>query len=498
MRCFVGIDIGTSSTKAVLMLEDGTIIGSAQQSYEILRPEPGFAEQDIEELWNAVRIVLRQLSKDFPEAVKSTACIGLSGQMHALVMVDREGKPLRNAIIWADLRAGKESDSILETVTPSIYKSTALNNLSAGFSLSSLIWVRDHEPEIFDRTNKVMMIKDYIRFRMCGEIACESSDASSSGMFDVSKRDWAWNIIDAMGLPRDLFPKCHEAIEPAGILCDNVADDTGFPRGVPMAYGGGDTLMHEVGTYMIDEDRPWVANIGTSTTFTCAMKKPYYDTDFRTNTFCHCKDDLWILMSATLCGGAGISWLRNRIFNGTSIDELNALSSTVSPGSDGLIFLPYLNGARAPDNDPRARGMYFGITMDHSREHMMRATLEGIIFSMKNSYDLLRSVTGKRSETIICSGGGARSKLLLQMQADMFEAPVITTAGAEQACVGAAITAAVSSGFYSSLDEGCRAAVHFNSEVISPIPANVERYNEIFEIYKQLYAHNKDLMWMYR
>ena len=497
MCCFAGIDIGTSSTKMLLMRDDGTVIASAQQGYGILRPKAGYAEQNLEDLWNAVLGVMKALSAQYPDEVRQTTCIGLPGQMHALVMLDRSRHPLRNAVIWADLRSGSAVERILQTVAPSEYAATALNNLSTGFSLSSLIWVRDNEPEIFDRTDKVVMIKDYIRYRMCGELGCEASDASSSGMFDVAGRTWAWSIIDRLGLPRAMFPPCSEAIDVAGAQSPDIAEETGFPQGIPIAFGGGDTLMHEVGTAMIGEDRPWVANIGTSTTFTCAMKQAKHDPDYRTNTFCHCRSDLWILMGATLCGGAGISWLRNNIFRGTTLDELNALASSVAPGSDGLIFLPYLNGARAPDNDPNAKGMLFGMTIGHTREHVMRAVLEGIIFSMKNSFELLKRVTGRTSECVICSGGGARSALLLQMQADMFGCPVRTTVSAEQACIGASITAAVSSGHYVSLEEGCRAAVHFSDVVIHPIRENVDRYAELFEIYRRLYSSNKQLMEMY-
>ena len=497
MDCFLGIDVGTSSVKSLIMRADGHIAGVAQQKYDVLRPHTGYAEQDIEVLWQAVCTTLRQLCAEYPQAMDQVKCVGYSGQMHGLVVVDRENRPIRNVIIWEDQRSIPQLAEIHRHVPPDTFNHTTLNSLSAGYLISSLVWLRDQEPENFERISSLMLPKDYVRFRMCGEIASDMSDASSAVIFDTAKRMWAWNIIDALSLPREIFPACYESYEIAGSITQEAAALTGLKAGIPVVYGGGDTLMHEVGTCMIDETRPWVANIGTSCQVTCAMNQPLYDEAFRTNTFCHVKEDLWMLMSVNLCGGAAMNWIREDIFTGASVEDITQMAARVPVGSDGLIFLPYLNGGRSPDNDPRARGMFMGLTLSHTRDHMARATMEGVVYSLKNAYETLRGIVHKTPDRIIASGGGARGALFLQMEADAFNKPIYTTVESEQSCLGAAITAAVGIGYFDSFDEACDHIVRFKDTVIEPIAENVRIYDEYFEIYRRLYACNKDLFAMY-
>lgn len=493
LKCFIGVDVGTSSTKSLILQEDGTIIGSAQIKYDVLRPHTGHAEQNIDVLWGAARDTLKELCRMYPETVKNVQCIGYSGQMHGLVMLDAQNLPLRNAIIWEDQRSVCEIGDILAKVPYPEFCGTTLNTLSTGFLVSSLIWVRKNEPEIFNQMKKLVMIKDYVRYRMCGELASEPTDAASSGIFDVAGRTWAWDIIDRLGLPRDVFPECHEPYELAGTLLDSVAEEIGLPKGTPLVYGGGDTLMHMVGTGTIDESRPWGSNIGTSCQVTCAMNRPNFDAMFRTNTFCHAREDLWMLMACNLCGGAAMKWLANMVFQGLSFTDLNRLAENVQPGSDGLIFLPYLSGSRLPENNAKARAMFMGLTLTHSREHMIRATMEGVVYSQKLAYNVLANVTKREPECVIASGGGARGEIFLQMQADMYNKPIRTTVEAEQSCIGAAITAAVGMGYFGSYAEACDAIVRFNDRIVEPVRTNVDRYNDYFEIYKELYPRNKEL-----
>lgn len=493
MDHFIGIDIGTSSVKSLIMAEDGRIVGTAQVKYDVMRPLPGYAEQDIDVLWEAARDTLRQLARRYPDEIRSVTGIGYSGQMHGLVLVDRDGRPLRKAIIWEDQRSVREIDEIYAAVPRDEFCRVTMNTLSTGFLISSLLWVRNNEPELFERAASLIMIKDYIRMKMVGGLACDTSDASSAIIFDVAKRTWAWDLIDRLSLPRVIFPECREAYEIAGTVRDDVADELGLPRGVTAVYGGGDTLMHEVGTAMISEEAPWIVNIGTSCQVSCAVKTPRCDPLFRTNTFCHVHEDLWMLMSANLCGGAAMKWLSEMIFEGYTYEELNECAESVPAGSEGLLFLPYLNGGRSPDNDPKARAMYLGLTLSHGRRHMIRATMEGVIFSLKSSYSLLREITGKEPEYMIASGGGARGGVFLQMQADAFNKPIHTTVEAEQSCIGAAITAAVGMGRYDSYESACRELIRFKPDVVVPIPENVETYDRLFEVYKRLYPQNREL-----
>lgn len=497
MDCFIGIDVGTSSVKSLVMQADGKILGVAQRKYDVLRPLLGYAEQDIDVLWQAAKETIQELSGRYPEVMRSVKAVGYSGQMHGLVMVDKAGKPLRNAIIWEDQRSVNQLPEIHQRIPAPEFNAITLSTLSTGYLISSLVWVRDQEPEIFDRMDKLMLPKDYVRYKMCGEIASDMSDASSAVIFDTANRTWAWSIIDRLSLPRSAFPECHESYEIAGCITAEAAAQTGLAEGTPVVYGGGDTLMHEVGTCMIDETRPWVANIGTSCQVTCAMNQPRFDPEFRTNTFCHVKEDLWMLMSANLCGGAAMKWMSEIILPGTSFEDMNQLAAQAPVGSDGMIFLPYLNGGRSPDNDPRAKGMFMGLTLKHTRAHLVRSTMEGVVYSLKNSYETLKSIMHSTPDRMIASGGGARGQLLLQMQADAFNKPIYTTVEAEQSCIGAALTAGVGVGAYASYGEACDRVIRFNDKVVEPIAENVQRYEEYFGIYKRLYQQNKGLFAMY-
>lgn len=497
MDCFLGIDVGTSSVKSIIMRADGSIVGVEQRKYDVLRPQVGFAEQDIDVLWQATCSTLQALSKKYPEAIRDLKCIGYSGQMHGLVMLDKDNRPLRKTIIWQDQRSIREIDEIYQKVPPQEFNAVTLNTLSTGYLISSLIWVRNNEPENFERLHKLILPKDYIRYKMCGEIGSDMSDASSSVIFDTAKRDWAWDIIDKLGIPRSVFPECHESYECAGRITPAVANQTGLLPGTPVVYGGGDTLMHEVGTRLIDEERPWVANIGTSCQVTCAMRHPLYDKAYRTNTFCHVKENLWMLMSCNLCGGSAMKWLSEKVFRNLSFNEQNQIAEKVPAGSDGLIFLPYLSGSRSPYNDPRAKGMFMGLTLSHTDGHLVRSVMEGVVYSLKDCMEVLKSIVHKEPDRIIASGGGARSNLILQMEADIFNKPIYTTVEAEQSCVGAAITAAVGIGYFSSFSEACDQMVRFNDRVIEPIPENVEIYADYFTIYKELYRSNQELFALY-
>lgn len=493
MTCFLGIDVGTSSVKSILMDMEGTILGIAQRKYDVQKPRADWAEQDADVLWCATKETLRELVQKYPRQAADLAGIGYSGQMHGLILTDESGRPVRPAIIWEDQRSIEEIGEIYRLVPPSVFNAVTMNTLSTGYLASSLMWVMRNEPQNYMRARHILLPKDYIRFKMCGEYGTDMSDASSAVIFDTAERTWANQIISRLGMDMALFPECHESYEIAGMLTEPCARATGLRRGIPVIYGGGDTLMHEVGTGMISPLRPWVANIGTSCQVTCAMNSPLCDDLFRTNTFCHVKEDLWMLMSCNLCGGAAMKWMAKNIFSGLSFGQLDEMAIKAPVGSDGLIFLPYLNGSRSPENDPRAKGMFMGINMSHTGAHFVRSTMEGVVYSLKNCMEVLKSVVHAEPETMIASGGGTRGKLFLQMEADAFNKPIYTTKEAEQSCVGAAATAAVGTGYFSSYEEACAAVVHFSQTPIEPIAEHVRIYEEYFSIYRELYGHNKDL-----
>lgn len=494
MAYFMGIDVGTSSVKSLIMDENGMEIGSASKKYDVLQPKMNYAEQDPEEIWEATKFTLRELSSRFPEAIRELKGISYSGQMHGLLLVDEKVIPTCNMIIWQDHRSVDQRDKIYSLVPFEEFNRTTLNQLSPGYLIMSLMWVKEHEPEIYNRSAQFMLPKDYVRYKMCGGLGTDMSDASASVIFDTAGRCWPWQVIERLGLRKDLFPECHESREIAGAVTRECAEATGLREGTPITYGGGDTLMHEIGTGLIQEDRPWVSNIGTACQVTCVMDHPVYDKQFRTNTFCCVKEDMWMLMAVGMCGGSAMKWMQG-ILKVDDFEQLNRMAEQVRPGSDGVIFLPYLSGTRCPENDPLSKGIYLGLSLEHGRNHLVRSTMEGVVYSLKSDLELLKVLTKKDPDVMIASGGGARGKLFLQMQADIFQKPLYTTESAEQACIGAAITAAVGVGYYHSFEEACERTVRLKKEVIEPIPENCRRYEEYYEVYKEIYNHNKELFW---
>lgn len=491
MNYYIGLDIGTSSVKALLMDAGGRIAGTSQIGYDIIKECLEYAEQNMEELWEASCRAIADLAKRYPAETGKVKGISYSGQMHGLVMVDKEGKLIRNAIIWADQRSEDEIHKIYGIVGKEEYQNIALNSLSTGFLISSLMWVKEHEPENYEKISSVMLPKDYIRFRMCGEYGSDMSDASSSAVFDVKKRCWAWGLIDKMGIRREIFPACHESSEIAGRVTRECQEKTGLKRGTLIAYGGGDTLMQGVGNGIIAPG-VFAANIGTACQISGGFHEPVYDKKFRTNTFCHIKEDMWMMMGAHLSGGVALKWLMDQILELESFEDMTSLASAAPAGSEGLVFLPYLNGERTPYNDPNAKGIYFGMTLKHGRAHMIRSTMEGIVFGLRTSLEIFKGL-GIGYHKIVASGGGARGQLFLEMQADIFDCEIYTNQGNEQAGIGAAITAAVACEEYADYEEACGKIVHMKEEVVIPNRENQKYYEEQFAVFRELYGHNKDL-----
>ena len=492
MRTYLGIDLGTSSVKSLLMNENGKMIGSAQREYDIIKPEQTWAEQDMHVLWKSVLETLQELSSSFPDQVKSLDGISYSGQMHGLVPLDKNGNLIRNAIIWADQRSADAIHTIYHTIPADEYRNITLNSISTGFLVSSLIWMRINEPQNFDKIDKVLLPKDYIRYKMTGELGTDLSDASSTLIFDNSKMDWAWDLIDRLGLKREIFVSVHESSEIAGKITALCAAETGLPSVAKVAFGGGDTIVQAIGNGLVSPGA-LISNIGTASQLVTISNHAFYDPNFRTNTFCYAERGTWLIMGANLSGGVSLKWLKNNILGMDSYDQMNKLGESAIPGSDGLLFLPYLSGERTPWNDPDARGIYFGLSIRHTKADLIRATMEGIIFNQKYSLEILKDM-GISCNHILASGGGARGSLFRQLEADMFGCEVFTNEINEQGCIGAAIIAAVGCGAFKDYKEACAHIVHFSDEVTKPDPERMKLYDERFQIFRSLYPTNCDLM----
>lgn len=491
MEYFVGIDLGTSSVRAVAVDTTGQAVSWGQCEYDIKKPGLDRAEQDMDQLWEATVLAIRKMLEEQPQIRTKIGGIGFSGQMHGLVMVDKNMRPLGNAIIWADQRTGEQISHIYEMVPEEEFGKVFENRLSAGFLLPSLVWVRENEPETYEKIYKVMLPKDYIRYKICAELGTDASDASSTGMWDMKNRTWAYGILKKLDISPNFLVESHESYEQAGRVTKECAERTGLVKGTFVAYGGGDSLMMELGNGMI-RGGLMASTIGTACHLTCALYAPLYDPKLRTNTWCHAGEHLWSIMGAHLSGGVALKWLKNNILGSDSFDSMTALAKEVPAGSEGLLFLPYLNGERTPHNDPNAKAVYLGMTLGHDKRHLIRSTMEGIVYSMKESYAIFRSL-GIKGDRIIAAGGGARSDLFRQIQADMYDCPIYTNQGKEQASIGAAMTAAVGSGYFKDYEEACSQMVHLSSEVTEPIPENVKLYEEEFLRFKEIYFANKAL-----
>ncbi|MCI9421527.1 MAG: xylulokinase [Dorea sp.] len=491
MECFVGIDLGTSSVRAIAVNPKGRTVAAGQCEYDILKPALNQAEQDMEKLWQAAVLAIRQMLSADKGLADRIRGIGFSGQMHGLVMLDAEARLIRNAIIWADQRSGPQIEKIYRVIPREQFGEIYCNKLSTGFLLPSLLWVREHEPQNYEKVRKVLLPKDYIRYRICGELGTDASDASGTGMWDMKRRDWAYGLLEKLDILRDMMTVSRESYGQAGVVTKECARETGLRAGTFVAYGGGDSLMMELGNGMIRSGR-MASTIGTACHLTCALEKPLYDTKLRTNTWCHGEEGLWSIMGAHLSGGVALKWLKNQILRFKDFDTMTEEAEAVPAGSEGMLFLPYLNGERTPHNDPDARAVYLGMTLKHTRAHMIRSTMEGIVYSMKESYAIFQSL-GIRAQRMIAAGGGANSRLFRQLQADMYQCPIYRNQGNEQAGLGAAMTAAVGCGYFRNYEEACESMVHLSSQVTEPISANVKRYEEEFLRFKEIYHANKRL-----
>lgn len=491
MTYLMGIDLGTSSVKTVVMNLNGKIIGIGQEDYDVSSPAPGCAEQDINQLWQATARTIRQAMAGASASPAEISGIGLSGQMHGLVLLDAHNKPVRPAIIWADQRSGKQIADIYEAVGKDIFRSRTLNSLSTGFFICSLLWVRDNEPAIFARAARAILPKDYIRFMLCGEFGTDVTDASATLIFDVARRCWASDLITRLGLPDDIFPEVGETCQVAGQTTKACNGATGLRSGTPVVFGGGDSLMHSIGNGII---RPGIisSNIGTAGQLSSAIDRPAYDRQFRTNTFCHAREDLWIIFGGHLNGGIALKWLRDNYFPQMTYRDFDLAAAAVPAGSDDSLFLPYLSGERTPWLDPKAKGIFHGMTLRHDSRHLIRSVMEGVVLSLRLSLEIMRELEIP-IERIVASGGGAKSPVWLQMQADIFNAEIHTVQGREEACTGAAIAAGVGIGAFASLDEACSAIVRYNSQVTLPIPGNVPVYDRVFSRFVKLYLNNRNL-----
>lgn len=489
MTYFLGIDIGTSSAKAMLMAPDGTIVNMAQRTYNVLYPHPEWAELPVDEVWEATRQILQQLSAN-RTAMEQIAAISFSGQMHSLVLLDEKGKPLRNAITWLDTRSKKEAEELEQLSRQKGYDKELLDTVTASVAISFLRWLQIHEPEVLKRTSKAMLMKDYIRYRICGMIGTDHSDAAGTIAYDQVNHHWKWDLLREIGIDLSIFSeKICNAHETAGHVTAACAAETGLKEGTLVCYGGGDTLMNHIGNGLIRKDGSILSTIGTSSHVSTYLDTPLSDPQGRAFTYCHALPNRWAMLAGGPNGGIVMKWLRDNILGKTlSFEELSKIGALAPAGSNNVRCIPYIGGSTCPNN-PTAKSVYVGMGLSHGQPELIRSTMEGIIYILWYSLDILRSLNIQVS-SIIATGGGSKDPLLLRIQADMYDLPVRLNAGKEISCMGAAISASVGSGYYSTYEEACSAIVKFKPDIIEPDPGNAAIYREILPEFTAIYESN--------
>ncbi|MBM3213430.1 xylulokinase [Candidatus Poribacteria bacterium] len=494
MAYLLGIDVGTTGAKTILVSEDGDLVASALEEYPLSTPRPKWAEQDPNHWYEATVKTIRRVIHDSGAKPSDIRGLSFSGQMHGLVLLDSNHTPLRPAILWCDVRTTEQCREITDTVGRETLLSETCNPALEGFTAPKVLWMRRHEPRVFEQVKRILLPKDYVRLRLTGELAMEVSDAAGTLLFNVRERRWSDRVLSALGIPSDWMPPICESVDVAGRITADAAEKTGLAKGTPVMAGGADNACSAVGNGIVREGRV-SASLGTSGVVLAHTDEVLVDPNLRAHTFCHAVPNRWYTMGVMLSAGGAFRWFRDALAVAekehalaVGADPYDVLTQAVADapvGSEGLVFLPYLTGERTPHADANAKGVYFGLTLRHAKPEIIRATMEGITFGMRDSLEIIRA-QGLAVTEITATGGGARSAVWRQMQADIYNAPVVTINIAEGPAFGAAILAGVGAGVYESCEAAADALVRKQTET-TPVAENVRRYEDYYGVYRALY-----------
>ncbi|AZS13458.1 xylulokinase [Paenibacillus lutimineralis] len=489
MKYVIGVDLGTSSVKTLLVDLQGEIKGEATASYPLIHERPGYSEQNPEEWVNGTIASLQQLLRESGISPEDIEGISFSGQMHGLVLLDEQNNVLRNAILWNDTRTTKECREIEQKLGDGLLKITR-NAALEGFTLPKVLWVQKHEPELFARAARFVLPKDYLRYRMTGHIQMEISDAAGTLMLNVPEGKWSEEIVQAFGLPEGFCPPIVGSSEDTGTILPEFAKLSGLSEKTRVFGGGADNACGAVGAGIVREGDA-MCSIGTSGVVLTYEEDKNKDFAGKVHFFNHAHPGAFYAMGVTLAAGYSLSWFKDSLAPELSFDEMLKPVADLPPGADGLLFTPYLVGERTPHADSAIRASFIGLSGTHRREHMARAVMEGITFSLAESLELFRQA-GINTRRIISIGGGAKNPVWLQMQADIFNTPVVSLKNEQGPAMGAAMMAAVGSGWFDSLKE-CADKFIAYGKTFEPIPANVAAYTRLFKLYQQVYSATREL-----
>lgn len=499
MAVFLGVDVGTSGTKTLAMQEDGTILSSATVEYPLYSPHPGWSEQNPEDWWQATIKSVRKVLKDGKIKSADVKGIGLSGQMHGSVFLNKKHEVIRPALLWNDQRTAAECAEIEQRAggRKKLINMVA-NPALTGFTAPKILWLRNHEPRNFDKTVQVLLPKDYIRYRLTGEFATEVSDASGTLLLNVKQRKWSRPLLSKLELDAGLLPKVYESEDVSGHLTGDSARLLGLSKGVAVVGGGGDQAAGAIGNGIVKKGAI-SATMGTSGVVFAHSDEVQIDPAGRVHTFCHAVRDKWHVMGVVLSAGGSLQWYRNQLCEQQvalakrqKVDPyqlVTAQAAEAPAGSEGLFFLPYLTGERTPHADPDARAAWIGLSLRHGRPHLSRAVIEGATYAMRDSLEIIKELNIPVKE-IRLSGGGARSAFWRQMQADIYGQKVVTINAEEGPAYGVALLAAAGTGAYKDVVEACSATIRV-VERTNVNPKAKKVYNRAYPVFQQLYSSLK-------
>ena len=499
MAYIIGVDLGTSGTKTVLFDESGKVIASHTVEYPMYQPQNGYAEQEPADWREAAFTTIKAVMTKSGVSADDVKGIGLSGQMHGLVMLDENYQIIRRSIIWCDQRTAKECEEMTQKIGAERLIEITANPALTGFTASKILWVRNHEPENYAKCRHILLPKDYVRFCLTGELATEVSDASGMQLLDIPKRQWSDEVLDKLEIDKSLLAKVYESPEVTGTLTREAAERTGLNQNTIVVGGAGDNAAAAVGTGVVRDGKAFTT-IGTSGVVFAHTSDITIDPKGRVHTFCCAVPDCWHVMGVTQGAGLSLKWFRDNFCNAEkeTADMMNvdpyflmdkaALQSPI--GANQLLYLPYLMGERTPHLDPNARGVFFGLSAVHTKRDLLRAVMEGVTYSLRDCMEVLKEMGVSVNDMMACGGGGS-SPVWRQMLADLYQCPVKTVDSKEGPALGVAILAAVGAGLYKDVPEACDTIIHTaNSQ--EPIAENIPEYEKYYQLYKSIYPALKE------
>jgi len=482
---FLGIDTSTTSSKALLVDESGNVIAVASSPHTLQTPKPLWSEQDPHEWWDAVSGSIRSVLEKAGIGGERIGAVGLTGQMHGLVLLDDAGNVLRPAILWNDQRTQSQCDEIHQRIGKEKFIQITGNIALTGFTAPKILWVNENEPDVFAKVKHVLLPKDYIRYKLTGEYAMDKADGAGTVLFDLKSRDWSREVLDALGIDASWMPPTFEGPEFTGRVTPEAASATGLKVGTPVAAGGGDQAAQAVGVGAVE---PGIVGltVGTSGVVFATTSSALIEPNGRLHAFCHAVPSMWHFMGVMLSAAGSLQWYRDTLASDMSFDDLLKEAESILVGSEGLQFLPYLSGERTPHPDPLARGAFIGLTLRHSRGHMTRAVLEGVSFGLKDIFTLIQNAGLGAITQVHASGGGTKSALWRQVLASVLEAELVTVNTTEGAAYGAALLAGVGAGAWPDVVSACKASVKITGSTM-PDSAQVDVYRKSYALYQELY-----------